>query len=101
MEAKIRFYPCRHEAKPGPVDVIAIIRLLPRHTDQLAVERVVPAVIAADKRFCTPLFGSAKCVSAMAARIEKDVDPAGFVANDDDLILPDRIDEIIAGVGKL
>jgi hypothetical protein len=47
------------------------------------------------------LFGPADGVAAVAAGIEEDLDAAVFVADDDDAVLADVVEEEVSRVGDL
>jgi len=47
------------------------------------------------------LFRTTESIAAMTARIQKNVDLAGLVADGDDLILADIVDEVVAGIRNL
>src|SRR5215467_7373713 len=89
------------QAELTAIERVVIVGLLSRYADQATIERVVPAVIAADKGFRAPLLGAAERVAAMTAGVEKNIDLGLAVANDDDLVLADVIDEVVAGIGNL
>ena len=89
------------QAQAGAVEIVAVVGLLPGHADQLAVQGVVPAVIAADERFGPALLGPAERIAPVAAGVEEDMDLALLVASADDLVLADVVDHVVARLGDL
>src|SRR5713226_9185576 len=72
-----------------------------RHADQLAVGAIAPAMVRASEDGGVALVVAAHLHSAMAARIEEDVNLAGAVAAQDDGFLAHPRGGEIAGVGDL
>src|SRR5690348_4087664 len=101
MKAKIVVASRLLEAETTAIQVIVVVCLLPGNSNEPAIERVIPAVIAANKGLRMSLFCTTECIAAMTARIQKNVDLAGLVADGDDLILADIVDEVVAGIRNL
>src|SRR6185369_910747 len=89
------------ETEAAAIDCAAVIGLLAWNRDEPAVQRVVPAVIAADEVLRVPLLAAAQRVATMATAVEQDIDVAVVVADDDHLILADVVDEVVARLRDL